>query len=165
MVRRAAAPATPRKPAGVFACFGAGTGLTGGGPGSGLTPAWLLAGEEGTFPDGELSMALYAPIIITAATPPAASHIDSISFFLVRPSGCRQRMLERYADGHFSVHQYWYWVLHCRRPTPPSRPVRRRRRRDVRWERRCYHHHVGNHTRQHIPGDYKGHISGESGLH
>ena len=76
-----------------------------------------------------------------------------------------KRMLERCAAGHSCVHQYWYWVLHCRRPTPPSRPGRRRRRRDVRWERRCYRHHVGKHARQHIPGDYKGHISGESGLH
>ena len=35
----------------------------------------------------------------------------------------------------------------------------------IRWERRCYRHHVGKHKRQHIPGDYKGHIPGESGLH
>jgi hypothetical protein len=50
-------------------------------------------------------------------------------------------------------------------PTPPSRPVRRRRRRDVRWERRHYGHYVGKHKRQHIPGDYKRHILRESGLH
>ena len=52
-------------------------------------------------------------------------------------------MLERYADGHVCIFQYW--VLHCRRrPTSPGRSVRRRRRRDVRRQRRYYGHHVGD---------------------